>query len=98
MIIYSIIMIVLSIISFICGVLIYKENKFVKRGYFKKVGKKKLRYIGQVIMIISISPLLSALVAMISEEKTAFQLAGATIIVSSILSFVIAEKLIKNRK
>lgn len=98
MIVYSIIMIVLSIIAFTCGVLIYKNNKFIMRGRLKKAGKKKLRYIGQVIMLISISPLLSALVAMLSEEKIALQLAGATIIISSILSFVIADKLIKNRK
>ncbi len=99
MIIFSVIMIVLGIISFVLGVLIYKgHDKIIKRGYLKKASKKKMKYIGQTIMLISVSPLLSALVAMISTEKEAFILAGATLIISSILSFVVTDKYIKIRK
>ena len=92
---YSILMGTFGLLIFLYGVYVYNSKKpYIPRSYGKKT-KKYYRYVGKTLMIISVSPIISALIASIDESDITFFASQFALVIGFIIGLIISTKYIK---
>lgn len=92
---YSIFMSIFGLLIFLYGFYIFNsKHPFVPRLQ-KKQTRKYYKYLGKVVMIISVSPIISALIAAIDESDIVFFASQFALIISFIIGLIISTKYIK---
>ena len=90
---YSILMFIFGILIIIFGIYVYTgHDDLLGRGYYKKESKQYLKYLGKTIMLIGLSPIISAIISLIVGDSI---IPIIVLIVLIVLGFIISIKMFK---
>ena len=93
--IYSIFMCVFGLLLFLYGLyIINSKNPFVIK-LKKRNTRRYYKYVGKTLMILSVSPIFSGLIASIDDTDLILFASQATLIIGFIIGLIISTKYIK---
>jgi len=91
---YAILMFIFGIIILLVGIGIYVGKKeLLPIRYYGKITKNYLKYLGKIIMLVGLSPIFSAVVALFCDENSILPM--LILIIFFIINLVIGIKKIK---
>jgi len=85
---FAVLMFIFGILIFLMGIYIYTgHDNFIGRGYFKKESRAYLRYMGKIVMLLALSPILCGISLCIGNlEET---IIPVIILIISFIIFII---------